>query len=296
MATVQTPVYPGLSQNTVGLLGWVRRHSLFTFFALAFGFTWPFMIADALGAYGVIPFRLALAGPGIVLVLLMGFGPTFAALIVTGATSGRAGIKALLRRLLLWRAGIQWYAAAILGTGVIFFAASRLYLAAGGALRAVPAGSVLELGLLWLVSFVLHGLLNGEELGWRGVALPALLAKYNALGASLILGVIWALFHLPLFFTPGGGVGGNQANTPMLAFLVIAVSSSILVTWLYNNTQGSVLFAYIFHAAVNTWPDLFHSAAADGVMDWFAAGLFALAAVSVVFLFGAAHLRREQPA
>lgn len=204
MATFQ-PGAPSLpSPDSTALSGWLSRHRLLAFFVLAFGLTWPFMIADALGSSGLFPFRLTFEGSGIILVLLMSFGPTFATLVITGATNGRAGIAALLRRLLIWRVGIQWYAAAILGTGLIFFTASQLYLAFGGTLRALPPASLLELVLLWLVSFVVHGLLNGEELGWRGVALPQLLARYNALTASLILGVIWTLFHLPIFFTQPG--------------------------------------------------------------------------------------------
>lgn len=293
MAAIQTTVKPVGSQTVAGALGWLKRHPLAAYFALAFGLTWPFLIADALGAYGLIPFRLTLAGPGILLVLLMGFGPTFAALIVTGATSGKAGIGALLRRLLIWRVGIRWYAVVILGTGAVFFTAALIYSALGGALRATQPVSAVELGLMLLVSFVIHGLLNGEELGWRGVALPRLLARYEALTASLILGAVWTVFHLPLFFIPGGSVGGNQANTPLLAFLVQTLSAAVLVTWLYNNTRGSVLFAYLFHAAVNTWPDLFHSVAADGMMDWLTGGLFALAAVIVILVFGPARLSRK---
>jgi membrane protease YdiL (CAAX protease family) len=290
MADVQTTAQPLGSQNPTGIYAWIKQHQLLVFFVLAFAFTWPFMLVDALGSYGLLPFRITLAGPGVLLVVLMGYGPTFSALAVTGATDGKAGIRALLRRLLIWRVGIQWYAAAILGTGFLFFLAAQLYALLGGTLRAEPPVS---LGLipLVMVSILAHGFLSGEELGWRGFALPRMQAGRGALSASLLLGVPWFLFHLPLFITMGGGVGGNQANESVLAFLLQALAASVLVTWLYNNAQGSVLLAILFHGAVNTWPDLFGGT--SGPLAWLQAGVFCVAAVAVVVVFGAAHLSRK---
>jgi len=163
---MSAPVIIAKSPNSA-LKSAISRRPLVAFFVLAFGLTWPFMIADALGSWGLLPFRLTLAGPGIVVVLLMGFGPTFAALIVTSATSGKAGIRALLSRLLTWRVGIQWYIAAILGTFSLFFGAAQLYTLLGRTLRTIPPFSA-GLILMMLVSLLAHGLLNGEELGWLG--------------------------------------------------------------------------------------------------------------------------------
>ena len=83
-----TMIRPSQPASTPGLRGALARHPLFAFFLLAFGLTWPFMIADGLGYYGRMPFRLTLSGAGLILVLLMSYGPTFAALIVTWATEG----------------------------------------------------------------------------------------------------------------------------------------------------------------------------------------------------------------
>jgi membrane protease YdiL (CAAX protease family) len=92
----------------------------------------------------------------------------------------------------------------------------------------------------------------GEEVGWRGYALPALQARYSALLASLILGVVWALWHLPVFFNPDT----SYSNLPFLLFLVFIVPVAVLMTWLFNSTAGSVLMAMIFHAVMNSADEL----------------------------------------
>ncbi len=87
--------------------------------------------------------------------------------------------------------------------------------------------------------FLVNGLVNGEEIGWRGFALPRLQSRFPALTASLVLGGLWALFHLPLFFSRGGGAGGDMSSTPIAAFLLIVLAGSVLVTCVYNHTRGS---------------------------------------------------------
>src|SRR5690349_8812442 len=94
-----------MAQPASPLKRFIIRHSLSVFFGLAFGISWLFLVADALGSRGLIPFRLTLSGPGLLLALLMSYGPTLAALIVTWATEGAVGLRRLLGRLVPWRAG-----------------------------------------------------------------------------------------------------------------------------------------------------------------------------------------------
>jgi membrane protease YdiL (CAAX protease family) len=273
-------------------INFVQQYPLPTFFGLAFALTWLFLIADALGSWGLIPFRLPLSSPGILLTLLMAYCPTLAAVIVTGLTAGRAGLRKLFGRILRWRAGVHWYLLVIFGVGLLYFMALQLHILLGGAAKPLPSDRVPVIAIGVLVMFPVNGLVNGEEFGWRGFALPRLLAKYNALTSSLLLGCVWILFHLPLFFTKGGGAGGNMSETPFIAFALIILSGSVLVTWLFNNTRGSVLFAYLFHAASNTWPGIFASAAPDGTIFWTQAALLTAAAVIVVIVYGPARLSR----
>lgn len=271
----------------------IQRYPLAAFILLAFLLTWPFLIADALGSWGIIPFRLPLSGPGIILTILMGYCPTIAAVIVTGFTSGRPGIRKLFGRILRWRAGVSWYLVVVFGPGLLFFLALQLHLQFGGTARPLPSGGLPMIAVGIFIMFLVNGLVNGEEFGWRGFALPRLQARYSALASSLILGSIWVLFHLPLFFTRGGGAGGNMSQTPFIAFVLNVLAGSVLVTWLFNNTRGSVLFAYLFHAAFNTWTGIFASASPDGSIFWTQALVLSVAAVIVIVVYGPSHLSRR---
>jgi uncharacterized protein len=271
----------------------IKKYPLGSFFCLAIGSTWIFMIVDALGSYGIIPFRLPLP-----LMIVMGYMPTLAALLVTAETKGKAGVSALLRKLLIWRVGIRWYAFAIFGLPVIYITAVLIYNRFSG----LPAISILspdlpafhspiELVPQIAILFLVLGIVNGEELAWRGFALPRLQAKYNALTSSLTLGVIWAGFHLPLFFTASGT---SQADQSFLNFLVSTTALTILFTWMYNNTRGSVLMAYLLHASANTWTRVFPIDHANATLGWIVTGLIALAAVLVVFRYGAENLSQKK--
>ena len=270
----------------------IQRNPLILFFVLVLGLTWPFLIVDALGSHGVFPFRL-----NIPLLIVTGYMPTLAAVIVTGLTEGRAGVRALFRKLLIARVGLRWYFFAIFGFGAVCVAALELnnLFGAGPAMpilsERLPHGSGWQLALMIVPMFLVISLVNGEELAWRGFALPRLQAKYSALSSSLILGVIWSSFHLPLFFTL---TGSSQAGAPFVSFLISTVSLTVLYTWMYNHTRGSVLMAYLFHGAANTWTQVFaidHNGSA--IVGWTMTALITLAAMIVVATSGAENLSRS---
>jgi uncharacterized protein len=280
MATTSILRKPTFMSSLTQLL---RRYPLTGFFLLAYALSWPYMIVDALGSHGLLPFRLPM-----LLWIPMGYGPTFAALIVTGALNGTSGIRTLLGRLLIGRVGWPWYAVAIFGSVILSAITVLLYAGLRGTAPVVPAISTQILVTAPLL-FLIGGLVNGEEIGWRGVALPRLLAKHSALSASLILGVLWALFHLPLFFTQGD----SFASTPPLSFLIRMIGAAILFTWVFNNTRGSLLLAYLMHAASNFWPRVWPIDTLAGPFAWLPDGITILAVVLVVVIYGPAHLSRK---
>src|SRR5207248_11500482 len=142
--------------------------------------------------------------------------------------------------------GTTWYALAVFGFLALWFAPQALNPLFGASGLHAP-----ELSLALLVGFVvmlaIRLVLSSEELAWSGFALPRLQARHGALAASLFLGVIWASWHLPLFFTPG-----SQRDMGVAIFLVGAVCTRIIFTWLFNSTGGSVLLCTILHQSINT--------------------------------------------
>jgi uncharacterized protein len=138
----------------------------------------------------------------------------------------------------------------ILGPAVFSLAVAGVYTLFGGswaeaAPPAILAGPLLLLPLFLAILTLTDGL--GEELAWRGFALPRLLTRYNALVASVVLGVIWALWHLPLLWTEGNGM----FHLPVWLLLLDLTAKAILFTWVFLHTRGSVLIAMLFHGATN---------------------------------------------
>lgn len=135
---------------------------------------------------------------------------------------------------------------------------------------------------------------NGEEIGWRGYALPRLQARHGALIASLIIGVVWGFWHVPKFL-----MAGSAQDYSFWVFLLDTTAKAILFTWVYNNTKSSLLLVTLFHAAINT-ADVFlpiiPAAIGDVRPTLIAIGLHCLAAIIVVIVTGPARLSRSQTA
>jgi membrane protease YdiL (CAAX protease family) len=213
----------------------ISRFPLVSFFGMAFLFTWlavtPLLLDPSLP---IQPFQIlgALAGP------------TLSAIIVIAATQGRGGLKAFFKRYVQWREGLVWWlfvlfgilialtlvAAAILGMSVLSQFIQKIPSVLPAYLFTMLVGIIL--GPLW------------EEPGWRGFALPRLQERFGALVASLILGVLWAAWHAPAF--PGGWMQGS-----IIALLVGSIAFSIIMTWVYNHTHGSILLMILLHSASN---------------------------------------------
>jgi uncharacterized protein len=253
----------------------VRRHPLIAFFVLAYAFSWwPW----PLYAFGLSPSPI------------VGFGPFFAAVVVLALTGGKAGVMILLRRMVRWRVAPLWYAAALLLPVAIALGATVLNVLLG----ARPPSSA-ELGA-WpslIPTYFLLLLIPGiggawEEPGWRGYALPKLQVGRSALVASLILGVVWAFWHLPLMVA---------TVIPWSDIAYVSVQS-VVYAWLFNNTEGSVLLVMLFHTMNNVISGgYFHAmfSGADWVrMGWLLVALWFAVAVIVVVVNGPEHLSRKR--
>jgi membrane protease YdiL (CAAX protease family) len=229
----------------------IARHPLSAYFALTFALSWglvlPMTLSRNIGV-GLLPYDLPDA-LGIALYLLASFvGPTVAALVVTGLTEGRAGVWALLRRTVQWRVGPQWYLVALLANLSIWTLAYTAVLGPDLLGAALVNWPLLLSAFLPMVAFGMLIPAIGEEPGWRGFALPRLQARYGPLWATLILGLVHGLWHLPAL---GTIMLGPLTMGELPPFILTAVGATFLYTWVFNHTGGSVLLAMLTHAAGN---------------------------------------------
>jgi membrane protease YdiL (CAAX protease family) len=213
-------------------------------------------------------------------------GPTLSAFLVTGATEGREGVRSLARRIVLWRVRGQWYLFVLVGIPAIMLVSAPLM---PGALVSFKASAVPSTLVLYVVAGLFFLFAGGpffEEIGWRGFALPRLQRLYGPLVGSLILGILWALWHLPLFLVPKWDTP-HGSLLDIALFVGWAVAITIVFTWVFNNTKGSVLMAILAHGSVNTAGaaayELFPARAVTGSIAGFAIG-FGITALLIVAL------------
>jgi membrane protease YdiL (CAAX protease family) len=255
----------------------IRRRPLASFF-LVFGITWAAWIPRAGGA------PLGAVG------LVWTWAPAIAALLAAVLTGGRPVLRDLWSRLVRWRVGWRWYAVVLTGPAAFSLSVAALYALLGGSWEAatptIREGFLVLLPLLFLILALTDGL--GEEVAWRGFALPRLLAQHNALVASLILGMLWGLWHLPLVWTEGAPL----YHQPVWLLLLDVAAKFVLFTWVFLHTRGSVLLAVLLHASTNLFvvsPVVAESA--DVALLLLAAAAKWILVVTVIAVGGAA-LRR----
>ena len=265
----------------------VKKYALVFFFLLAYLFTWSNWLPQALTSRGIASIQV----PGF-LTILSGYGPALAAIIVASLTYGRQGLRELFGRLLRWRVGIQWYLIALFMPAFVIILAITLNKWTGGAVPDFSAAGfpfgpaetplLQKIVILFLVfTLGFDGL--GEEIGWRGFALPKLLEGRSALVASLILGALWAVWHFPFALTKGTFLSG----VPLYWFFINLLALSIIYTWIFNNTNGSLLLALLFHAAGNTTSNLLPilpPAAPDLKIYYFTIAINCIIAIGILFL------------
>ena len=263
----------GTSQRVPG--NWVAQHDLVLYFILAYVLSWaiwPLVIVNPESSP------------------LVPFGPLLAAVIVALLAGGWTELRALLGQLLRWRVHPIWYVIALLGPFVLAAGAAALTVATGAQVPNTAAYTDwLGIAVALLSTIVIVGLF--EEVGWRGFALPRLERRLDALWAALVLGIIWAFWHLPELISDPG-------QRPPLQFVVWILAQSVILAWLYNSTNGSLPIVIICHAAVNT-AGRFMLPQFPGdnyqVVWWFMAGLYVVLAVVVALLGGAKKLATNIP-
>jgi uncharacterized protein len=230
----------------------IKNHPLFSYFTVVFVMSWVgvLIVVGPGGIPATNKEQLDTLFP--MALLAMVAGPSVTGILLTGLVYGKAGLREFGSRLLRWRVGVRWYAVALLTAPLVFTAVSfGLSLTSSeflpGILTSDDKAAVLLMG-------VFAGLMAGifEELGWTGFATPTLLRlRYGVLGTGLIVGLPWAVWHLLVGFWASGTNSGEFALVSYLLdpFLFL-VAFRVLMVWVYDRTNGSLLLAMLMHTSL----------------------------------------------
>ncbi len=274
----------------------IRRHPVLTYFILTLAISWGSLLL-IMGVGGFLGTKAVSAERMPLLILGMLLGPSIAGPLLTGLVHGRLGFRELLSRLRHWRVAAGWYAIAILtAPGLVAAALLLLSLFSPEFVPGiVTSGDKATLLISGLVAGILVGIF--EELGWTGFAIPQLRLRYGVLATGLIVGLVWGLWHMPLFLA---SARASQSVPPLLKLAVLLFSFlpafRVLMVWVYDRT-GSLLVAMLMHVGQTATTLIFAISPADTptvVSNLvYAAALWLFV---VVALFARAKLRRLETA
>lgn len=269
---------------------WISRHQFASFVLVTYAFTWT--------VHGVL-FLLDLPQSWTFSVLagIGAYGPVVGAAVVVWASDG--DLRAWVMQAFKWRVHPAWWAVALLLPAFIIVAATGVFVLLGGELVVTGLETLFVYPFLLLYVLVIGG--GQEELGWRGFAQPHLQGRYGAFVSAIIIGVVWASWHAPLFLLPGA----TQTGFDFGMYLGGILAESVILAWVYNNTGGSVLLAGLFHAGNNVamnWYPVNNVLFEDGVRNEAVASLGQLSALValavivavIVAVYGVRRLSRHE--
>lgn len=236
-----------LVTQSAGIVQTLRRHPLVSFFVLAYAVTW--LLWSPVVFFNLPVFNPVTHAPSLYVLPGIAIGVTGSAFLMTAVTQGRVGVHRLLQRLMGWRVGLQWYAVAVL-----LIPLTEMLVAVGlGSPNALGALSPAAL-LLYPAAYTAHFFFGPlfEESGWRGFALPRMQHRYGSLFGTLLLGILWSVWHfflyVPVWFQSGSIVEGLLGTS---IFVATTTSMTFIFTWLFNNTQASLLLSILLHGSVD---------------------------------------------
>lgn len=254
---------------------WVDSHPVAAFVIGAYAYTWT-ISAPA--------YFMELSWTPWILIYIGSFGPPISAAFVTWLQG--ESVRAWARQIGRWRVGWRWWLAAFGVPVAIVVVTFGILLGIGGPVDPAQLSvSPVLIAVIFIFGLTVSGGLN-EEPGWRGFAQPYLNDRYSALTASLIIGVVWAVWHLPYFVIP---ITPHSSFTPVnqVGWFIGIVLLSVILAWAYNNT-GSVLIVMVLHAMVNTadvlLPLVPERIVVDGIVDESAVALVTVTQLAVQLL------------
>lgn len=270
-------------QTTSGIRGAFRRAPLTWFFFLAYALSWlawtPYILSE--NGLGIWHHDFGSDGSGQILGVLPGayLGPICAALLITSLTEGRHGLRNWRARMTKLRVGWQWYVL------VLVSVPAALTLATVGMTDTEPVLPGVMVFAMYLPGLLVQMITTGlaEEPGWREFAMPRMQNRYGPLVATLVVGVLWGAWHLPLFLTDWGGGRGHDLMG-VVEFMVTALAFSTVMTWVFNRSGESMPLVMLLHTSVNNffsmaWSDMFPT-----LTDKQGSQAFLMAAVTVALI------------
>ena len=267
----------------------LKRLQLPLFFILTLIISWAIWIPQAAAKLGICKSTISIESP---LNIIAVWGPGLAAIILSILAKGKEGVKKLFRPIKYWRVGIHWY------VFVLFYPIGKWLVAY---IIDILLGQSYKLGSFPILSFlnlpeqammipiaVVSTFPNtlGEEVGWRGFALQKLQVKYTAFISSIIIGIFWGFWHIPMWIAQGYiDLSLLQLITEILSMVALA----IIFTWVYNSTKGSLLLVCLFHASITITnyfaPSL--PTTTEKILSW-------LVAIIIIIVAGLTHLSRKK--
>ena len=232
---------------------------LLAFFGLTFAWGWAFWIpAAVIFRSRVDPMSVFHSPLAVLLQTLGAAAPSLSAMFLIARFYGQNNLKSSFARYKNWRLGIRWYVAAVLLYPAITLLSMLVHVAMRGREFSLDPGTPLgqmvgDLGVIGIVLLMpliyLSQLLSSpllEEFGWRGLALPLIQRSIPALSSSVVLGCLWWLWHIPLFL-----MYGNDTGRELVTSLTGMTALTVIMTWIFNNTAGSMVMPLLWHASLN---------------------------------------------
>ncbi len=250
------------------------------FFLMSLVISWAVWIPQAIAQLSNPQSSVAGSSP---LNILAVWAPALSAILLSRVTEGKSGLQALFLSIRRWRIGIRWYLFTLLYPAAVWCLARAIDIMLGRDFDlSIPILTYFPPDQAYmLVVAIIFAFPNtlGEELGWRGFALPRLQVRYNALASSILLGLFWAIWHIPMW------VANGKMGLDLLRSGITIITYAIIFTWVYNSTGGSTLLAWLFHASITITQYVLEIplTLTDDLVRWGVAAI-------VVIVAGARHL------
>ena len=239
----------GIQTKEKGITSFIKRNPLISMYVIMFSLAWSVMIPQSLNSQGILSIPI----PEF-LEILIGWSPAIASILVSAVVAGRAGVRELLGRFLIWRVGLRWYLVGVFLLAFIILGGIGLHTIFGGKMPVIPAtdSPLWQTALIFIAMILFLSLFNMEEIAWRGFALAHLQVRYGAMVATLLIAIPEVLLHLPLFWLKDSFIRSVGIDW----FSAFSIAAVCIYVYVFNKTKGSLIIVTILHSSQNAWSNL----------------------------------------